>query len=375
MTDVATPAAGPQRMRAPEPRFDLGAELDGVLARIARGAGARDDAGAGAPFPAEAFQALEACGATAANAITGSARPPAADELSLVRRVSAADGSVGRIFDGHLNAVERLAVQGPAAVRDDVLSRVRAGTLLLGVWGGEPVADEGPRAEVVTVSGGGGEVLRGVKTFCSGAGGVQQALVLARDGASAGVGPALVLVDAEDRERVQIDTGWYRARGLVASASHRVIFHDAPVIARVGAPGAISVQPWFGRDALRGEDLQGLRRRPATGDLEALAAGRILTAQRTIDVWLAAAAGAMDDGGDPLAGVALHGRAAIADACRMLLDEAARACGSHPFATAGTLDRARRDLQLFLLQHRLEPMLARAGAAALSTDAADSADR
>jgi hypothetical protein len=36
-----------------------------------------------------------------------------------------------------------------------------------------------------------------------------------------------------------------------------------------------------------------------------------------------------------------------------------------PFATGGTLDRARRDLELFLLQHRLDPMLARAGAAVL----------
>ena len=41
-----------------------------------------------------------------------------------------------------------------------------------------------------------------------------------------------------------------------------------------------------------------------------------------------------------------------------LLDEAARACGSRPFATGGRLDRARRDLELFLLQHRLDPVLA-----------------
>ena len=47
-----------------------------------------------------------------------------------------------------------------------------------------------------------------------------------------------------------------------------------------------------------------------------------------------------------------------------LLDEAARACGSRPFARAAALDRARRDLELFLLQHRLDPMLARAGEAA-----------
>jgi hypothetical protein len=94
----------------------------------------------------------------------------------------------------------------------------------------------------------------------------------------------------------------------------------------------------------------------------------MLTARRTIDVWLAAAARAMEEAGPDLPAVALHGRAAIADACRSLLDEAARACGSRPFVTAGALDRSRRDLEVFLLQHRLDPLLARAGSAVLEDD-------
>ena len=291
-----------------------------------------------------------------------------------MRRVAAADGSVGRIFDGHLNAVERLAVQAPAAVRDAELARVRSGTLLAGVWGGDPVGGEGPPATVL--AGPGGEVLRGVKTWCSGAGGLHRAAVLARDGVGGGP-PLLVWVDLAD-SRVEIDETWYRAAGLVASTSHRVVFHDAPVLARLGGPGAVAQQPWLQRDALRTAAgwagmadtavrgaLSSLAERPTSGDLEALAAGRILTAQRTIDVWLAAAATAMDAAGPDLAAVALHGRAAIAAACRELLGEAARACGSRPFAHGSDLDRARRDLELFLLQHRLEPLLARAGAAAV----------
>ncbi|MEO8967557.1 MAG: hypothetical protein ABI427_08430, partial [Solirubrobacteraceae bacterium] len=163
-----------------------------------------------------------------------------------------------------------------------------------------------------------------------------------------------------------------------ASVSHRVAFEDLPVLELLGPPGAISAQPWFGRDALRtaaswagmadsavASALAELATRPATGLLEGLAAGRILAAQHTISVWLAAAATAMDDRGAELPAVALHCRVAIADACRTLLDEAARACGSRPFARGGALDRARRDLEVFLLQHRLDPMLARAGEAAL----------
>jgi alkylation response protein AidB-like acyl-CoA dehydrogenase len=347
--------------------------LDEALRAIAAEAPARD---AGPPrFPVEAMVLLGEAGALRFNAVAGVARPPAADELGLVRRVAAADGSVGRIFDGHLNAVERVIAQGPADVRDRELGAVVAGELWAGVWGGDPAPGEGPPAAVVATSG--GEALRGVKTFCSGAGGLQRALVLARD--PDGGPPVSAWVDLTDEQRVEVDETWYRSRGLVASVSHRVLFHDAPVIARLGPPGAISAQPWFARDALRTaaswagmadtavrSALGDLSARPGAGELEALAAGRILTAHGTIDVWLEAAARAMDADAADLPAIALHGRAAIADACRTLLDEAARACGSRPFARAGDLDRARRDLEVFLLQHRLDPLLARAGAAALA---------
>jgi alkylation response protein AidB-like acyl-CoA dehydrogenase len=220
-------------------------------------------------------------------------------------------------------------------------------------------------------------VLRGVKTFCSGAGGLDRALVLARE--DSGGPPVSAWVDLTDG-RVEVDPTWYRSHGLRASVSHRVVFHDAPVLAELGEPGAIAAQPWFARDALRtaaswagmadsavGGALGELAGRPDRGALESLAAGRILTAHRTISVWIGAAAQAMDAGGADLPAVALHGRAAIAEACRNLLDEAARACGSRPFARGGTLDRARRDLEVFLLQHRLDPLLARAGGDALGS--------
>ena len=58
-------------------------------------------------------------------------------------------------------------------------------------------------------------------------------------------------------------------------------------------------------------------------------------------------------------------RAEIDRAAKAILETAAAACGSHPFVTAGRLDRARRDLETFLLQHRLDPLLARLGAARL----------
>ncbi len=344
-----------------------------VLAEIA--ATARERERPAVPvFPEEPFAALEGAGALAANAQPGAERPPPAAELALVRRVAEADGSVGRILDGHLNAVERLAVQAPAEVAERELAAVRRRELRAGVWGGDPVPGEGPPAAVIATPR--GDVLRGVKTFCSGAGGLHRALVLGKD--PEGGAPLLVWIDLRDAARVEVDPTWFRAHGLRASVSHRVVFHDAPVLARLGGPGAIAAQPWFGRDALRTAAswagmadqavrgaLDELAARPSRGPLEELAAGRILTAHRAIDLWIAEAARAMDGGGPELPRVAIHARDAIAQAARALLDEAARACGSRPFALAAPLDRARRDLELFLLQHRLDPLLARAGAAAL----------
>ncbi len=347
--------------------------LEEVLQDVGAGAAERD--GAPVPsFPEAPVAQLERAGALAFNARPGTIRPPARDELGLVRRVAAADGSVGRIFDGHLNAVERLAVHGPPELRDRELAAVRSGHLRAGVWGGSPIPGEGSPAEIRPTAA--GEVLRGVKTFCSGAGGLHRAVVLARDGDGP---PSAVWIDLTDPARVEIDAGWYRSHGLRASVSHRVIFHDAAILARFGEPGALSAHPWFSRDALRtaaswagmadtavSAALDTLAARPSRTELEGLAAGRILTAQRTINVWLEYAGAAMDAVSDELPAVALHARAAISDACRTLLDEAARACGSGPFARAEALDRSRRDLEVFLLQHRLDPMLARAGGAALA---------
>jgi hypothetical protein len=340
-----------------------------ALDEIAAGAGRRDEAHV-PPFPEDAIAALQTAGLMSWGAMPGPARPPAAQELALIRSVARADGSVGRIYDGHVNAIERLAVQGTGELRDRELAAFASGELRGGVWGGDPGPGEGEPARMVSTRD--GLVLRGVKTFCSGAGGLHRALVLAR--APEGGPPLSVWIDLTAADRVAIDPAWYRSHGLRASVSHRVVFHDAPVLAVLGPPGAIAAQPWFARDALRTAAswagmadaaveaaLQELSSRPAGGPLEALAAGRMVTAQRTISVWLQAAALAMDELSDELPAIALHGRAAIADACRALLDEAARACGSRPFARGGQLDRARRDLEVFLLQHRLDPLLARAG--------------
>jgi hypothetical protein len=352
------------QLESPPLSLRLSAEHDRALAAIAAGA-ARLDTAPG--FPDEAFAVLGECGALSATIGAVRAQAPVRPEWNLVREVAVADASVARILDGHFNAVERLEVAAPPGLREAELAKLAGGERVLGVWGADPGPGEGSPARIS--ASGGGAVLRGVKTFCSGAGGIAAALVMV--GAEDGSPPHLALVECDDR--VEVDRGWYRAAGLRASESHRVLFHNAPVVALLGEPGELAREPWFSRDAMRTAAswagmadaaaeaaLADLAARRAGEPLSQLAAGRIDASRAAIDAWLGHAAAAVD-ADEELSSLSVWMRSGIAAAARAILAEAETACGSHPFVTGGRLDRARRDLETFLLQHRLEPMLERLG--------------
>ncbi|MFZ1924987.1 MAG: acyl-CoA dehydrogenase family protein [Solirubrobacteraceae bacterium] len=276
------------------------------------------------------------------------------EEIALVRALASADASTARILDGHFNGVERLALCAPDALRKAELQRVRQGELLIGVWGADPARGEGPPARIEQDEG--ALVLKGVKTFCSGAGGVQRALVVACDEHGA---RRVAYVNVTSS--VQIDRSWYRASGLRSSESHRVEFCDTPVLAILGGENELTRDPWFSRDAVRtaatwagiadcifqatvnalGErKLDELRLHPI---------GRMRVARSTIDLWLDHSAsrlqemkeditsnvGSGRDGvGSPRA-LAGETRVAIADAARLIAAEAARVSGRARSSTVG----------------------------------------
>ena len=368
VTPAATARTARQRSRSDRAGGeDRSADLDQALSWIA---GNADELDRRPRFPDEAFRRLGAAGVLAASS-RGGGDSPFVDELRLVRDVSRADGSVGRILDGHLNAVERLLLSAPVALDAAERRAITTGRRLLGVWGADPERGEGEPASLREEPG--GIRLHGVKAFCSGAGGVQRALVVARDAAGA---RRLAYVDLASG--VSIDRDWYRADGLRASESHRVVFRGARVLALLGGDGEISREPWFSRDALRTSATWAgiadgiveaatswLGQHGADGQLPGLAAGRMRVAAATVDRWIEHA-GREADAGRPLSDTSIEARWAIASACREIVADAAIACGSRPLATGGALSRGRRDLDLFLLQHRLEPKLAAHGTAAIN---------
>jgi alkylation response protein AidB-like acyl-CoA dehydrogenase len=350
--------------------------LPDALREIAARAGALD---ANPRFPTENIKSLRAVGALQLAADRKWCSLAA--EIGLVRAVAAADASTARILDGHLNGVERLALGAPEELRETELELVREGELLLGVWGADPAQGEGAPARIERDAPG-ALVLRGVKTFCSGAGGVHRALVVALDDRQR---RRLAYVDTSSGG-LRIDRSWYRASGLRASESHRVEFDGAAVLTVFGTENELAHEPWFSRDGVRtaatwagiadailhATVLQLRDREPDEIQLHAL--GHMRIALGTIDRWLAHAGEQLsfseNPGGNteeerkpgPLANEC---RGAITAAARTIAAQSARACGSRALVNGGPLDRARRDLDLFLLQHRLEPKLVSLGRATL----------
>ena len=390
---MSVPRLGGRPDAAPAP-----GALAPAIAQIALHAGELD---AHPRFPEENFDLLRAAGVVQ---LAGErTRCDLATEAALIRVLAAADASTARILDGHFNGVERLALLAQEPLRGEELARIARGELLLGVWGADPAPGEGPPARVVERVDG-ALVLTGVKTFCSGAGGVQRALIVARDEHD---DKRIAYIDAT--RGLSLDRDWYRASGLRASESHRVEFDQAPVLALLGGPDEIVREPWFSRDAVRtsatwagiadgilAATLALVGERALTDELRLHAIGRMRVAQSSIDRWLEHAVGVLDgaepanagrvgdralvDGASAANGesatarpqgtderaLAAECRLALSDAGRLIAAEAARVCGSRALIGGSALDRARRDLDLFLLQHRLDPKLVELGAELLA---------
>ncbi|MDO9352170.1 MAG: hypothetical protein Q7T55_00655 [Solirubrobacteraceae bacterium] len=307
------------------------------------------------------------------------------EELQAVREVASEDIALGRIFDGHRNALERLLAHRAADVDHDLRLSITAGDLALGVWGADPGPDDGPPA--VLSDGPDGPRVDGVKTFCSGSGLVDQAIVLVRRSPTSP--PILpVLVDLTDESTVTIDRSWFKTDAVRESRSDRVVFDGARVLAVLGKEGTLSEDPWISGDALRstavwagGADavlarlLHHAVARPGdAADEERL--GRASAILATIDVWLAAGLAAVEaahEGGPSPAPTIAAMRLELSNRIRELLALAAELGGSRALVADGKLAAARAGLDVLLLQHRLGPVAARRGRAAAAEAAADAA--
>lgn len=160
------------------------------------------------------------------------------DLLRLLHDVGRRDLPLGRLFEGHVDALQIVTRYGTPAQAEAVRATVRAGATL-SVWNADL---EGAPLQLA------GGRLDGGKSFASGAGLLTHALVTA----DAEGGRQLLLLDLA-RTPPAIDRSWWRTTGMQRSETHRVNWSDAATDAAdlIGAPGDYMREPWFNGGALR----------------------------------------------------------------------------------------------------------------------------
>ena len=305
-----------------------------------------------------------------------------AGETRLLRAAGYRDLAFGRLYEGHVNALQLIARCGTDEQRLAVAQDVARGRLF-GVWNTQ--AHDGVRIADTDAD---GVRLSGRKTFCSGAGRVGGALITARTKADES---QMVVVDME-RERPPIDPTFWQPLGMEASDSYAVDFTDVRVGPSevLGGPNDYERAPWFGAGASRFVAVQtgGVERlvhayaawlrdgERATDPLAIARLGSCSVAARTCrawtqtcaSAWAAYDAGTLDDA--ELATTVDAARVAVERAALDVAEAVERGVGARGLLEPAGFSRLVRDLRMYLRQPAPDQALMRVGRAALADSAA-----
>ena len=269
-----------------------------------------------------------------------------------LREVGRGDLSVGRLYEGHVNA---LALFGwyatPAQL--DWLGRVLDGGAWFGVW-----ATEAPPG--VQMECGEKPVLRGEKVFASGAGGLAYALVTA---AVPGADRQLAIVPADDPARANLDD--WRVRGMRASVSGRYELGGMPLDSSMllGKSGNYDEEPRFtagawrfcavqlgGIEALVAETRAAMRDETRADPVQRARFAEAVVAMRSAGLWVSEAARRFAEEDADAVAIAQLARGVVEQAGFAAMEAAARLLGTRSAFDGERADKIIRDLSLYLRQ-------------------------
>jgi alkylation response protein AidB-like acyl-CoA dehydrogenase len=277
----------------------------------------------------------------------------------VLRSIGSGSLPLGRLLEGHVNALELVLRYGNHERIELVAEEARAGKMF-GVWN----TDDSNGLRLIHRDG--RSWLEGRKVLASGAGRIERPLVTATDehGRRLMVLPKL---DAPDRADL---SGW-RAQGMRASATGAVDFTGVEIkpIEMVGREGDYERQPWFSAGAWRFaavhlggmERLFDLLRRHlqetnrGQDPHQAARLGRAAMAVETARLWVAQAAtiteaplGSREP--EQLVAYVNLARLAVEAAALDLMQLVQRSGGLHAFLRPSPIERISRDLATYLRQ-------------------------
>lgn len=302
--------------------------------------------------------------------------------LGILKQIGYGDLSTGRLFEGHINALQLIELFGNQeqieSTAEDVLEHGRR----FAVWN----TDAGDVTRIVP--GEEHQHLEGAKSFASGREHIERPLITAQlpDG-----GRQLVVVPMEDA-CIRVERGWWDPIGMEASESVIVDFSGTEISRAhlIGGAGDYLRQPWFfggavrfaavqlgGAEALFDETRQHLQRLERTADpYQQQRAGQIAILIESGNHWLRGCARQFDTVGamnleqhaDHLVSYVHMARTAIERICLDVIELCIRAVGAQGVARAGRFQQIVRDLNLYLRQPAPDAALAAAGKHALNSE-------
>lgn len=337
-----------------------------LLQRCAREVGERAFARAEAhdedgSYPVEDVVALHECGLSAAvlPVRSGGVELSGLGLSEALQSIGSGSLPLGRLFEGHVNALELVLRYGERGQVDLVADEVRKGKLF-GVWN----TDDSDN--LLLVHRRGRHCLVGRKVLASGAGHIERPLVTATDEEGRRL---MVLPKLRASDRADVSS--WTAQGMRASATGTVDFTGVEIdpIEIVGGAGDYERQPWFSGGAWRFAAVQlgGMERlfdllrrhlqetNRGQDAHQAARLGKSAMAIETARLWVAHAASITEAPSDSRAPEQLVAyvnlaRLAVETAALDLMQLVQRSVGLKAFLRPNPIERISRDLATYLRQ-------------------------
>lgn len=370
-------------------------QVDEIVEFVSNNADALDKQ---AIFPREEFQHIAAAGLLTAPLSRnlgglglGFETCHTKELLKLLKKIGSGNLVVGRIYEGHVNALQLIQTFGSPQQVAAYGNDAKQGKIF-GVWNAE--AEDGVR--IIPLDSGKYR-LEGSKTFCTGCGYVHRPFV---NGKLPDGGWQMCIVPM-DKVEAKIDPDWWQPSGMKATVSYKVDFTGIEVTADslLASPGDYFRQPWLSGGVIRfaavqlggasalfdatRQYLQKLNRCDHPFQQERL--GKMAIAIESGNLWLSGAADVVDSyapvfGGYPqdnqdkalkLVAYANMVRTAIEQICLDTIQLAQRSVGTLGLLPPEPMERIIRDLSLYLRQPAFDAALTDVGKYVLNQSAVD----
>lgn len=312
------------------------------------------------------------------------------ETLLLLKQIGRGNLAVGRVYEGHVNALQLIQTFGNKEQIERLAVDARDRHKVFGVWNAE--AADGVK---ITPLSNGKYRLMGAKTFASGAGYVERPFV---NGELPDGSWQMCIVPMDEVATIS-DPDWWQPSGMRATASYKIDFSQVELEAKalIGQPGDYYRQPWLtagvirfaavqlgGAEALFNatrQYLQDLGRTLDTHQQERV--GKMAIAIESGNLWLRGAADFVkayapvfggspnlpNDQSDKLVAYANMVRTTIEQICMDVIQLCERSVGTRGLLPPLPMERIIRDLTLYLRQPAFDVALTSVGQYALSQSA------